>query len=113
MITVTMKPSATNTMKDGSIHSGASSLGKKIHASSISSHDTTAYVSATLSTWRRFSSEKKEGLSLMTLWVDRVWRASSCIGDQRASCVTTDLLKDPACRCRDYKECSPAASHEP
>src|SRR4029453_14616228 len=89
-ITVKMKPTARNTIRAGSIQAGASSVGKKIHASSISSHETTAYVSATLSTWRRFSSERRERFSLMRLQVDRVWRASSCSGDRRASHAIMD-----------------------
>ena len=67
-----MKPSASNTINACISHAGASSIGKKIAAASISSQATTAYARATLSTWRRFSSEKKEGLWLMTSPANRL-----------------------------------------
>ena len=39
----------------------------------------------------------------MALQGNRFWRASSCNADHRASRATTDQLKEPACRCRDYR----------
>ena len=42
MTTATMKPSASKMMNAFNIQDGASRFGKKIHASSISSHATTA-----------------------------------------------------------------------
>ena len=54
-----MKPSTSNATNASITHAGASSIGRKIEAASISSQATTAYASATLSTWRRFSSAKK------------------------------------------------------
>src|SRR5258707_9832147 len=98
-----MKPSASNAINACIRHACASSTGRKIEAASISSHETTAYASATLSTWRRFSSEKKEGLWLMTLRVNRVWPARSCIEDHHARRATTDRLKESVFRYRDCR----------
>ena len=102
MIRATMKPSATNTTEAGSTHSGASSVGNRIHASSISSHATTAYTSATLSTWRRFSSTKKLR-SLIAMLANLPSPACFCSGDRRANRATPDQFKAPGSRCRDYR----------
>src|SRR5215831_15458039 len=71
----TAKPSPSNTTNAVMIQSGASSIGKKNDALWISSHATTAYVSATLNTLRLLNSANNEAFSLMALRVDRVWRA--------------------------------------
>src|SRR5262249_10513975 len=103
MNTATKKPSASNTTNAVMIDSGASTNGKSTDAISISSHAITTYGRATLNTLRRLSSENNDGLLLMALWVNRLWRPSSCIGDHRASRVITDLLKARASRHRDHQ----------
>src|SRR5215472_16703581 len=99
----TTNPSASNTTNAVMSDSGASTSGKSTEAISSNSQAMTVYVKATLNTLRRLSSEKNESLVLMTLQVNQVWRASSCIEDHRASRARMDRRQGLACHRHDHR----------